>query len=521
MALQYALYTSTYDTVASGQIANDAVTTNKILDASVTAAKIGTDAVTTAKILDANITAAKLATDSVTQLKIADGAVVAAKLATDSVTTAKIAALAVTAAKADLTGLWSFSANMLRVAGTPSASTDVANKDYVDSVSQGLDAKPSVRALSDANINTSSPGASLDGVTLAASDRILLTGQTTASQNGIWVWNGAASALTRPSDFNTGAVVAGAFTFVEEGTTYADTGWTCSSNASAATVGTNNLTFVQFSAAGQISAGDGLSKTGNTLAVNVDNSSLQITSDTLSVKAAGIAESHLNTSVAGSGLAGGGGTALSVNVDSVGIEINTDTLRLKDLGVTTAKLAATSVTAAKLGSDVAGNGLTGGNGSALAVNAANSTISVTPTGISVPASSASQNGYMSSSDFSKLTNYGPSYLATGQTTNATATDIDLGLTVSASSVQGFIAEVSALKNDGSVGASYLLHGVFRRGSTGNASIVSGNIALISGMSDNPSLAATLALSTNNIVAQVTGLAATTMDWRIRAHACER
>lgn len=86
-----------------------------------------------------------------------------------------------------------------------------------------------------------------------------------------------------------------------------------------------------------------------------------------SVKSNSISETHLTASVAGDGLAGGNGTALSVNVDATTIEINTDALRVKDLGISTAKLAATSVTAAKLGSDVAGAGLAGGNGAAITV----------------------------------------------------------------------------------------------------------------------------------------------------------
>jgi hypothetical protein len=82
------------------------------------------------------------------------------------------------------------------------------------------------------------------------------------------------------------------------------------------------------------------------------------------------------TAVAGAGLAGGGGTALSVNVDGVGIEIATDTLQLKDSGVVTAKLANSAVTADKIDTAVAGNGLAGGAGSALSVNVDNSTVEI-------------------------------------------------------------------------------------------------------------------------------------------------
>lgn len=100
-----------------------------------------------------------------------------------------------------------------------------------------------------------------------------------------------------------------------------------------------------------------------------------------SVSAGGVGPTELNASVAGAGLSGGNGAALSVNVDNTGIEIAADTLQLKNGGVTTAKLAATSVTAAKLGNDVAGNGLGGGNGSALTVTAANASVNVSSSGV--------------------------------------------------------------------------------------------------------------------------------------------
>lgn len=92
--------------------------------------------------------------------------------------------------------------------------------------------------------------------------------------------------------------------------------------------------------------------------------------------AAIVTETMLNTSVAGNGLAGGGGAALSVNVDNATIEINADTLRIKDLGVVTAKIAASAVDENKLNVSVAGNGLAGGGGAALSVNVDNSTIEI-------------------------------------------------------------------------------------------------------------------------------------------------
>lgn len=79
----------------------------------------------------------------------------------------------------------------------------------------------------------------------------------------------------------------------------------------------------------------------------------------------------LNASVAGAGLSGGGGSPLSVNVDASTIEIDTDTLRVKDAGITTPKLANAAVDSDKLAASVAGGGLTGGAGSPLAVGAGN------------------------------------------------------------------------------------------------------------------------------------------------------
>ena len=150
--------------------------------------------------------------------------------------------------------------------GTPTASSDAATKGYVDAVAQGLDIKASVRAASLANVSVASPGAAIGGVTLASGDRVLLAGQTTGSENGIWVWNGASSAMTRPADASGTALTSGAFTFVEEGSS-ANNGYVLVT-ANPITVGTTSQSWSQFSGAGQITAGSGLSKTGNTLAVN-------------------------------------------------------------------------------------------------------------------------------------------------------------------------------------------------------------------------------------------------------------
>ena len=169
----------------------------------------------------------------------------------------------------------------------PTGDNDAANKGYVDGVAQGLDIKDSVVATTTANGTLSSAfanGQSIDGVTLQTGDRILIKNQTTASQNGIYNVN-ASGAPSRTTDMATGSNAAGAFVFVEEGTVNAENGFTCTTDTGSAVVGTNNLTFAQFSGAGQIIAGDGLEKSGNTLSTDLKaNGGLVIESTELALK---------------------------------------------------------------------------------------------------------------------------------------------------------------------------------------------------------------------------------------------
>lgn len=160
----------------------------------------------------------------------------------------------------------------------------LVSKEYVDAVKVGLDFKDSVRVASTGNVTISNPGASIDGVTLTDDDRVLLKNQSTASENGIYVFNGSSSAMTRATDANADAeVTSGMFTFVEEGTVNADSGFVLTTDGSI-TVGSTSLSFVQFSGAGQITAGEGMSKTGNTLDVNDDNITLEINNDNVRIK---------------------------------------------------------------------------------------------------------------------------------------------------------------------------------------------------------------------------------------------
>jgi len=132
------------------------------------------------------------------------------------------------------------------ISTTPSASTDIANKSYVDTVAQGLDTKASCLAATTVNI-TLSGAQTVDGIALVAGDRCLVKDQTSAADNGIYVV--ATGAWARAADMNTWVQVPGAYVFIETGTTQADTSWVCTSNAGG-TLGTTAITWAQFSGAG-------------------------------------------------------------------------------------------------------------------------------------------------------------------------------------------------------------------------------------------------------------------------------
>lgn len=145
--------------------------------------------------------------------------------------------------------------------GTPSVGTDAATRDYVDSVARGLDWKQSVRAASTGNLTLSGPGATIDGVTMAANDRFLAKDQTTGSQNGIYVWNGAAVAATRAVDADSSAeVTSGMAVTVTEGTANGDEVWILTTN-DPITLDTTALALTQLGGGGAAYvAGNGLTE---------------------------------------------------------------------------------------------------------------------------------------------------------------------------------------------------------------------------------------------------------------------
>ena len=229
----------------------------------------------------------------------------------------------------------------------PSSAQDAATKAYVDSVANGLDVKDSVRLATAAalaavtynngngTLTADANGAlTIDGVATVANDRVLIKNQASAVQNGIYkvttIGSGSAAfVLTRSPDADTAAeLTGGTFFFVEEGTANADNGYVATHNGTP-TFGSTNIAFQQFSGAGQISAGDALTKTGNTIDVAVDDSSIETNSDAIRVKALGITNAMLAGSIAASKLAGSiGNSKLSNSSITVGDGSNTTAVAL-------------------------------------------------------------------------------------------------------------------------------------------------------------------------------------------------
>jgi len=181
--------------------------------------------------------------------------------------------LATAGAQASLTDLssptnaFSMGNQLLTNLADPVSDQDAATKIYVDNVAQGLDVKQSVFAGTTGNITLSGTAVQGGGdwtSILTVGDRVLVKDQTAAAENGIYIVS--STSWTRAPDANTWAELVSAYTFVETGTTLADTGWVCTVN-SGGTLGTTPVTWSQFSGAGTYQAGTGLTLTGNTFSI--------------------------------------------------------------------------------------------------------------------------------------------------------------------------------------------------------------------------------------------------------------
>lgn len=160
-----------------------------------------------------------------------------------------------------MTGALNFGGFTAANAGAPSVGTDLTNKNYVDAAIAGLSWKTAVLVATTTNI-TLSGTQTIDGIAVVAGQRVLVKNQSTAANNGIYVV--AAGAWARSTDSTSAAQLDGGAVYVQQGTTQADTAWT--ETATITTVGTDTITYVQFSGAGTYTAGTGISLTGNTFA---------------------------------------------------------------------------------------------------------------------------------------------------------------------------------------------------------------------------------------------------------------
>jgi hypothetical protein len=217
-----------------------------------------------------------------------------------------------------MSGAIAMGTNKITGLGTPTADADAVTKSYVDAIAQGIDAKASVVAASTANL-TLSGAQTIDGVSVIAGDRVLVKDQSTASNNGIYLC--ASGSWTRTTDADTYAELVAAYTFVEGGTVNANNGFICTIPTSG-TLGSTSITFAQFSGAGQVIAGAGLTKTGNTLDVGTASSSrIVVNSDNIDLATTAVTA----------------GTYKSVTADAYGrITAGTNPTTISGFGITDA-----------------------------------------------------------------------------------------------------------------------------------------------------------------------------------------
>lgn len=187
-------------------------------------------------------------------------------------------------------GMDAQSNNILNVLD-PTLAQHAATKNYVDNFIHGLDWHPHCRVEVATNVTLTAPGATLDSVTMAAGDRVMLTGQTTASQNGPWVYATASTTMTRPTDWAAAAVITnpGATFAITEGTANKDTTWTIAqSPEGSVTVDTTSTTWVQTNAGSSYTWGNGLQNSSGTISIKLNGSSLLLSGSGLSATPASI-----------------------------------------------------------------------------------------------------------------------------------------------------------------------------------------------------------------------------------------
>ena len=282
---------------------NDTSTINLTLTGTALSADIVSGSITNTQISNsAAIALSKLATVTADRVLVSDGSGFVSASSVDTTTLGYLDATSsiqtqlnakLSLSGGTMSGAINMGSQLINNLSDPVSAQDAATKNYVDTVAQGLNAKPAVDVATTTNI-TLSGEQTIDGV-LTSGSRVLVKNQSLAEENGIYV--SAAGAWSRVDDADTWDKLVSAFVFVSQGSTQADTGWVCTVDAGG-TLGTTPVSFVQFSSAGIILAGNGLTKTGNTLDVSVDNSTIEINSNNLRVKPLGITDGEISASAA-------------------------------------------------------------------------------------------------------------------------------------------------------------------------------------------------------------------------------
>jgi hypothetical protein len=356
--------TNTFSSIPNAALTNSAVTINGSsvsLGGSITVTATSTAALTigtgltgtsyngsTAVTIAIDSTVATLTgTQTLTNKTISGSSNTLTNIANASLTNSSVTvgttAIALGASSLTLGGLTS-----VAVTQDPVSALQLATKQYVDAVAEGLHVHASCAAATPAtlasitggtvtyNNGTAGVGATLtlsnalsvlDGYTLLNGDRVLVKNEATQANNGIYTWATGGTVLTRATDFDTAAEIAsGDFTFVTYGTLYANTGWVQTNPVT--TVGTDSIVWSQFTGAGTYTAGTGLtlagtqfSITNTAVAAGAYGSATQVGTFTVNAQGQLTAASNITvTPAVGSitGLGTGVATALAVNTGSAG-----------------------------------------------------------------------------------------------------------------------------------------------------------------------------------------------------------
>lgn len=202
-------------------------------------------------------------------------------------------------------------------AADASAATDLVTLQQMQAFVRGLNWKATARVKATGNVTLTAPGASINGVTMVTGDRFLAGSQTTGTENGVYVWNGAAVPATRALDMDSSAEFIGAAIYVTEGTSGADTMWT--QTLDPFTLGSSTAVFTQFGGGGTTytADGNGIELTGSSFGLELDGTSLSKSATGLRIASAAAGAGLVESSGI---LAVGAGTGITVAADTVSVD---------------------------------------------------------------------------------------------------------------------------------------------------------------------------------------------------------